>query len=272
MKTILFALVLVPAATLAAAVYNCPKHGGRESWQVERRGLTYVCKACEEDKAKKAREDQAAAKADRVARGELLESDLRGLLDVTINTRSFGGTNLFERRCLPAIREKYVMVDGAPRLRADFEMVFKIVQSLGGGIYLAQKGLVFYRVDTTTETLADDALVTVLGGFTGELFDYTTVLGARKRIRVFATLARQGHAVAEVTLADAIAHLNGGGTFRVLFRYDPGPEWMRSAGDARQRMIAARGWQSGELPGIHATITQQGGAVVHLKQKPDPAL
>lgn len=266
MKTLFIALALAPFIALAATVYNCPKHGGRESWQVERRGIIYVCKACEEEKAKKARVDEAAAKAGRIERGEILESDLRGLSDVTINTRSFGGTNLFERRCLPAIREKYVMVDGAPHLRADFEMVFKIVQPLGGGAYLAQKGLVFYKLDTTTESLADDTLVNLLGGFTGELFDYTTVLGARKRIRVFATLARQGHAVSEVTLADAIAHLNSGGTFRILFRYDPGVPTTPTATTARDLRIAAQGWQPGQLPGIHATITQQGGTIVRLTQ------
>lgn len=249
MKTALFALLFAPALSLASVVYNCPRHGPLDERQAIRRGASYACSRCEEEKAQKGRADEARAREERVARGDIFESDLRHLPDVTINTRSFGGTNLFERRCLPAIREKYVMVDGVPRLRADFEMVFKIVQPLGGGIYLAQKGLVFYRVDTTTETLADEALVTVLGGFTGELFDYTTVLGARKRIRVFATLARQGHAVAEVTLADAISHLNGGGTFRILFPY--------------RSPIVAQPNQRNQF-GINATITQQGGALVRL--------
>lgn len=241
----LFALPLLSAQ--AGAVYNCPRHGPRSSGQVTRRGVSWVCTACEEEKAKKQRADADAARADRIARGDLFESDLRHLPRVEVNTRSFGSTNAFERRCLAAIRDRYIMVDGAPALRAKYQETFKVVQSLGDGDYLVRKGLDFFKLETKGGTFADDALVTVAGTWTGRLFDYTTVLGAAKRIRVFATLSRQGHAVAEVSFADALAHLGAGGTFAIMLPYDP-------------HVPLTPGWN----PAIEATITQRGGSIVHF--------
>ena len=70
------------------------------------------------------------------------------------------------------------------------------------------------------------------------------------------------------TLTDAIAHLNSGGTFRILFRYNPDAQTTPTATNASELRIASQGWQPGQLPGIHATITQQGGTIVHLKKLP----
>ena len=240
-------LALAPLSAKAGAVYNCPRHGPRDSWQVERRGLSYVCLACEQEKAQKQRADADAARADRVARGEVFESDLRHLPRIEVNTRSFGSTNAFERRCLAAIRDRYIMVDGKPARRAEYQQTFKIVQSLGDGDYLARKGLEFFKLETNGGVFADDALVTVVGTLTGDVFDYTTVLGAAKRIRIFRTLSRQGHAVAEVSFVDALAHLGAGGTFAIMLPYDP-------------HVRVTPGWN----PAIEATITQRGGSIIHF--------
>lgn len=263
MKRTLLALSLFALAAVAraGAVYNCPRHGPRDSWQVERRGLSFVCKACEQEKAQKGLADEAKAREERVARGEIFESDLRHLPRVTVNTRSFGSTNNFERMCLAAIRGQYVAIGGRVRRRADGVTRFKIIQSLGNGAYLARHGETYYKLENVDAVLVDDAAYDLAGELTGGVFDYTTVLGAAKRVRVFRVLP-----FAEVSFADVLAHLQAGGTLTFPLEYGAVEQPQPMATSYRDLRIIAQGnnLATPQRRRIEATVTMTGGLVVHF--------
>lgn len=269
MKTlVLIGTAMFPLFVAAGngTVYNCPKHGPRSEYEVQRTGQTITCKACLKEKEQNQKDEDAKAKSDRISRGVIFESDMFRMDKITINTRSFGSTNNFERMCFPAITERYFKVNGDVRLRSDYQSRFKIIQHIGDGDYLAKWGDVWYKLCTTDTGLADESVYTLYGILTDELYSYQTVLGASKRVRVFRTLSQLGNKVEELTFADVLRHLNSGNTFTISMVYESKQQPTSITGNYRDLQIMA---QNGRLHNdgkrrIEATITMKEGMVVQF--------
>lgn len=209
--------------------YNCPIHGPRSDGEVEHSGTGVVCQACLEEKKAKDQEREKIARTTRITGGKIYESDLPYIKDrrIRINTRSFGSTNNFERMCFRSVVASYFKVNGEVTKRSDYpERMFEVVQSLGGGDYLAKLGDDWCKICTGYTGLVDDRVYKFRGCFVNELFSYQTVLGANRRIRVFKTIDVLGISIEELSFSDILDHLNKGKEFDIRFTFNDGRSFL----------------------------------------------
>lgn len=263
---IVFALLPLFSSAGSRVAYNCPKHGPRTEYEIQRNGQTIVCKACMQEKERSRKEEEAKAKADRISRGEIFESDLYRMDKITINTRSFGSTNNFERVCFSAITNRYFIVADKVCLRSDYANTFIISQHIGQGEYLARWGSNTFKLNTNDDGLIDESRYTLFGILTNESYEYKTVLGSSKRVRVFNSLARLGIKAEELTFADVLSRLNAGETFTISMEYESKEAPTHIAGSYRDlRIMTQNGYNpNSKKRRIEATITMKGGSIVRF--------
>lgn len=168
---------------------------------------------------------------------EILESQLSS--GTTINIRSFGNTNFFYRRCFAEITNQYCKINGFVFSRNYLLHRMRVVQHIGYCEYIVDvdewepdipseynnhshgewKNIGWNKITLTKtgDNLADDEVGTCYGWPSDEVYEYTTVMGATKRIKVFHTIKDKD--IESLTFEDVINHLKEGKTFVINFKH-----------------------------------------------------
>ena len=248
MKQILIILMMIfsSGVAFAGAKINCPWHGIQFVSQSNE-----TCPKCKESAIQKKQADRIAetnARKARNAKGEFFESDLYYEGKITINTRSFGSTNVFATRCFSAITNRYVKVDGKVYERSTFKRTFKIRQHIGNCEYLADmmfgaKDIGYFKLETLSDGFVDNDTITIYCLVTDKTYEYTTVMGGSKRVHIVKMIPSQ--IIEELTVQDMIDYMSAGNSFEIRFAYD---SKIHKAGICH----------------LNATITMNGGNIVRF--------
>lgn len=248
---VLATLFLVTIASAQDIRINCPWHGIQFVSQ-----RNEICPKCKESAVQKKQANSNAtvdARKARNAKGEFFESDLYYEGKITINTRSFGSTNVFAARCFSAITNRYVKVDGKVYERSTFRRTFKIRQHIGSCEYLADmmfgdKDIGYFKLETCSDNFVDNDTITIYCLVTDKTYEYTTVIGGSKRVRIVKMIP--SHMIEELTVQDMIDHMNVGNSFEIRFAYDS--------------KVPKSSYKGDGICHINATITMNGGSIVRL--------
>ena len=247
MRIIILAMLFLAAIAPAQDIrINCPWHGIQF---ISQRNET--CPKCKESAVQKKQADRIAetnARKARNAKGEFFESDLYYEGKITINTRSFGSTNVFAARCFSAITNRYVKVDGKVYERSTFKRTFKIRQHIGNCEYLADmmfgnKDIGYFKLETCSDGFVDNDTITIYCVVANKTYEYTTVMGGSKRVRIVRMIPSQ--MIEELTVQDMIDYMSAGNSFEIRFAYDS--------------KVPKVG-----ICHLNATITMNGGNIVKL--------
>jgi len=154
-------------------VHNCPKHGPCTEYQVEKKNGFVLCRRCQEEKK---RDEES-----RPANGPLNETDIKE--NMVINSRSFGSIEGFSKRCLSSITDRYVKIGGSIVEKKVFR--FKVLQRVGVRQYIVTTPEKTFKANLLADGYVDEQTIQVVGFHTQEVYEYTTVMGANRRVGVF---------------------------------------------------------------------------------------
>ena len=157
----------------APIAYNCPKHGPCTENQVEKTNGFVQCLRCQNEKKK--------AEETRPQTGPLNEIDITA--DMVINSKSFGSFDAFSTRCLSAINDRYAKIGGKVMQKKVFH--FKVLQHIGFRQYIVTTSQKQFKANLLADSYVDDQTIEVIGYHTQEIYEYTTVMGANRRLGVF---------------------------------------------------------------------------------------
>ena len=169
------------------------------------------------------------------ARNEIFEKDLKSFMEIDV--RSFTNTNLFYAKCWASITNNYCSLNGelAPKMPLRHKM--RIVQHIGycedlvdvynwNGDDWESAGWCKIYLPQAGDNLADDEVGWCCGWQSNELYEYITVMGAVKRVKVFHTISL--NELKEPTPKDIFTFLDKGGTLRVDIPYTGGiARWVK---------------------------------------------
>lgn len=236
---IVLASTLLSINSLAETIrVNCPYHGLQTIYS-----RPIVCPKCEQQREQREAEtrrkkNQQRKKAEKTTNdNEIFESRLEN--GTIINIRSFGNSDFFYRRCFSEITNEYCKIHGSIFYRKSICHRMKIIQHVGYCEYIVDvdkwymdipskyndrsfghfENIGWHKIyiPTIGDDLADDEIGFCNGWPSSEIYEYTTVLGATKRIKVFYVVSNSD--IESLTFEDVVDHLKNGNVFIIDFEH-----------------------------------------------------
>lgn len=171
----------------------------------------------------------------------ILESQIKD--GISINVKSFANTNFLYKKCFTEITNSYFKTSKGIIFSKRLSLHrMRVVQHIGYCEYIVDvdewephgvsswneydkddspsgrwKNIGWHKVNFSLDNLADNEIGKSYGYPSDEIYEYTTVMGATKRIKVFKSFSEKD--MLPITFDDILNHLKEGRSFMINFKH-----------------------------------------------------